>query len=188
MVTVMRTLAAAGLFIGAGIGVAAPAAADQPVEGNYTYTEAGYPQATWTFSPTCVPVCQASSPECTRPFGAGGPTGCTLHMSSSTPEHINRDERQMNFGGTMRVVNDVWSLTTPQPEGVQCPDGSYAVSTDTYAFDDATLTGTHTVTWTPQCGLQAGMTKTPFTLSYAGPLDAPVTRYPLQCSPFGICS
>jgi hypothetical protein len=188
MISVTRALAAAVLFVGAPVGLAVPAAADQPMEGSYTYNEAGLPPATWTFSPTCVPVCAVSSPECTRPFGAGGPTGCDLHMSSSTPAHINRDEREMNFGATARIVNGMWSFTYPQPEGVRCPDGSYALSTDTYAFDDATLTGTHTVTWTPQCGMQAGMTKAPFSLSFIGPLPAPVTRYPLQCSQFGICS
>jgi hypothetical protein len=91
------------------------------MEASYTFSEVGLPSATWTFSPTCVPVCPVSSPECTRPF------------------------------------------------------------------DDATLSGTHTVTWTPQCGMPAGMTKTPFSLSFVGPLDAPVTRYPLQCNPFGVC-
>lgn len=109
-------------------------------------------------------------------------------MSSSTAQHINRDEREMNFGATARIVNGMWSFTYPQPEGVRCPDGSYALSTDTYAFDDATLTGTHTVTWTPQCGMQAGMTNTPFALAFNGPLPAPVTRYPpLQCNQFGVC-
>ncbi len=79
MVTVMRALAAAVLFISAPVGLAVPAAADQPMEGSYTYTEAGLPPATWTFSPTCVPVCPVSSPECTRPFGAVAPPGapCT---------------------------------------------------------------------------------------------------------------
>ncbi|WP_445165842.1 hypothetical protein ACTXG7_18370 [Mycolicibacterium sp. Dal123E01] len=187
MVTVIRWLAAAVLFIGAPVGLASPAAADQPMEGSYTYSEPGRPQATWTFSPTCVPVCPVSSPECTRPFGAGGPSGCTLHMSSATAAQVNRDEREMNFGGTARIVNGMWGLTTPKPEGVQCPDGSYALSTDTYAFDDASLSGTHTVTWTPQCGMAAGMTKTPFTLAFIAPLPAPVTRYPLQCNQFGVC-
>jgi hypothetical protein len=87
MVTVVRSLAAAVLGIGAAVGLAVPAAADQPVEGSYTYSEAGLPSANWTFSPTCVP---------------------------------------------------------------------------------------------------AGMTKTPFTLAFLGPLDAPVTRYPLQCDQFGV--
>jgi hypothetical protein len=187
MITVIRPLAAAALFIGAAVGLAVPAAADQPMEGSYTFSEVGLPSATWTFSPTCVPVCPVSSPECTRPFGAGGPSGCTLHMSSSTPAQINRDQRELNFGGTARIVNGLWDLTAPRPEGVRCPDGSYALSTDTFAFDDATLSGTHTVTWTPQCGMPAGMTKTPFSLSFIGPLDAPVTRYPLQCNPFGVC-
>lgn len=190
MGTVMRALGAAVLFVGFGPAVTTPppAAADQPLEGSYTYSEAGLPPATWTFSPTCVPVCHASSPDCTRPFGAGGPTGCTLHLSSSTPAQGSRGERTMNFGGTARIVNGLWSLNFPQPEGARCPDGSYAGSMDTYSFDDVTLQGTHTVTWTAECGMPAGLTKTPFTLAFLRPLDAPVTRYPLQCDQFGICS
>lgn len=188
MGTVMRALAAAALFTGFGIGVPSTALADQPIEGTYSYAEPGMPAATWSFSPTCVPVCHASSPECTRPFGAGFPSGCTLHLGSSTPAQTTRDERLLNFGGTARIVNGLWSLTYPQPEGARCPDGSYAPSTDTYAFDDATLTGTHTSTWTAECGMAAGLMKTPFTLAFVAPPPAPITRYPLQCDQFGICS
>ncbi len=82
----------------------------------------------------------------------------------------------------------MWSLTYPQHEGVRRPDGSYAPSNDTYAFDDATLTGTHTVTWTAECGMAPGLIRKPFTLAFLAPLPAPVTRYPLQCDQFGICS
>jgi len=70
---------------------------------------------------------------------------------------------------------------------VACPDGTTAASTDTYAFDDVSLTGTHTNIHGDICGLQPAMTKTPFTLAFQGPLASPVDRYPLDCNEIGQC-
>jgi hypothetical protein len=73
-----------------------------------------------------------------------------------------------------------------KPEGFLCPDGSTAPTLNTYAFDDATLTGTHTSTHDAVCGVPPSMIKTPFTLSYEHPLPIPVERYPLVCEPAGL--
>ncbi len=41
-------------------------------------------------------------------------------------------------------------------DGVSCPGGGTAPSTETYAFDDETITGTHTSLHGAVCGIAAG--------------------------------
>ena len=85
------------------------------------------------------------------------------------------------------MTSDLWTFQVGKSNGVACPDGSTAASTDTYAFDDVSLTGTHTSIHGDVCGLQPAMTKTPFTLAFQGPLPNPVDRYPLDCNEIGQC-
>ena len=92
-----------------------------------------------------------------------------------------------NFVGRARLTSDLWTFQVDKSDGVSCPDGSTAASTDTYAFDDVSLAGTHTSIHGDICGLQPAMTKTPFTLAFQGPLPNPVERYPLDCNEIGQC-
>jgi hypothetical protein len=100
---------------------------------------------------------------------------------------ISRSEKMANFVGRARLASDLWTFQVAKENGVACPDGTTAPSTDTYAFDDVSLTGTHTSIHGDICGLQPAMTKTPFTLAFQGPLPNPVERYPLDCNEIGQC-
>ena len=68
------------------------------------------------------------------------------------------------------------------PDGVSCPGGGTAQSTETYAFDNETLAGTHTTLHGAVCGLQSDMKKQPFSLTLTGPPPSPIERYPLRCN------
>jgi hypothetical protein len=174
IMTITRGLSAAVIVAGVALGSASPAWAAEPMDGVYTFTAGGDPPATWTIYSTCVPVVG----DLRVPLYLA--VGCTLHVASSTPNRISQQERAANFTENARLVSDRWSLTVDKPEGVLCADGSTAPSTDTYSFDDATLTGTHTITHNAVCGMQPGVSKEAFTLTFLGPPPIPVARYPLQ--------
>jgi hypothetical protein len=150
-VTLARVLAAAVMFAGLAVRMAIPAEAADPIDGVYVYHQDGVPPLQWSIYSTCVR------------------DGCVLHITNS------------KFAGDARNVSDLWSLTVPLKDGVKCPDGTTGPSTNTYAFDDATLTGTVTVTHNTVCGMQPDVTKMPFTLSFQSPLSIPVDRYPYTC-------
>ena len=63
---------------------------------------------------------------------------------SSTPEQISRADKLQNFSGRARMASMLWTFKVDQADGVSCPGGGTAPSTETYAFDDETITGTHT--------------------------------------------
>jgi hypothetical protein len=160
--------------------LASPASADQVMEGIYTYTEEGQPSATWTIYPSCVPVVG----DLREPLYL--PVACRLHVTSSTSSKINHALEMLNYSSDAVLTGGRWTATITKPEGVLCQDGSTDKSIETYAFDDVTLTGTHTVTHSAVCGLPSAVIKTPFTLTYQGPLPMPVERYPLDCEPGGL--
>ena len=83
--------------------------------------------------------------------------------TSATSSKITHELNSLNWGGDARLTGGRWTLTTNKVDGFLCPDGSTAPTVDTYAFDDVTLTGTHTSLHNAVCGEPAGMTKTPFT-------------------------
>jgi hypothetical protein len=183
-VTVACALAAAAVLVGATVGPASPARADDTMSGLYTYTQAGLPQSSWTITPICVPVVG----DLRQPLYL--PVGCTLHVASATSSQVTDELRQQNFGGDARLTNGLWTIVMNKPNGMVCPDGSTAPTVDTYAYDDATLQGTHTSTHGEVCGMQPGLTKVPFTLQFNGPLPFSFDPYPLRCDPGGlrICS
>lgn len=168
--TVARGLAAAVIFFaGVAVGSASPAWADEPMEGIYGFNQAGVVPSTWTITPSCVPG------------------SCTLSVSASPPAEISDPERLLTYSGTAELTGGRWTFVVPLLNGVLCPDGSRAASTEIYAFDDVTLTGTHTSSHAAVCGIQPGLTKTPFTLTYLGPLPNPINRYPLYCPTLTWC-
>jgi hypothetical protein len=187
-VTISRGLAAAAAMTVVAVGTSIPAQAlGPPPDGMYTLTEAGVPQTTWKISALCdAPSRQRAIPDFTDPVVAADL--CALNVASTTAKAAtSRSEKMANFVGRARLTSDLWTFEVGKPNGVACPDGSTAASTDTYAFDDVSLTGTHTSIHGDVCGLPPAMTKTPFSLAFAGPLAVPVDRYPLDCNEIGQC-
>jgi hypothetical protein len=186
-VIISRGLTAAAVMTLVALQTASPAKAlGPPPDGMYTFSEAGAPAVTWKISALCdAPSRQRAIPDFTDPLVAMNL--CALNVASTTPRVISRQEKLANYVGRARVTNDLWTFQVPRPDGVACPDGTTAASTETYAFDDVSLTGTHTSIHGDVCGLQPAMTKTPFTLAFQGPLPNPVERYPLDCNEIGQC-
>jgi hypothetical protein len=186
-VIISRGLTAAAVLTLATAGTAAPAKAlGPPPDGMYSLSEAGVPATTWKITALCdAQSRQRAIPDFTDPVVAADL--CALNVSSTTPRVISRQEKMANYVGRARLTSDLWTFQVPKPDGVACPDGSTAASTETYAFDDVSLAGTHTSIHADVCGLQPAMTKTPFTLAFQGPLPIPVERYPLDCNEIGQC-
>ncbi|MBV9640372.1 MAG: hypothetical protein JO330_12545 [Mycobacteriaceae bacterium] len=159
---IIRALGAAVIAAGLGVAWASPASAGETMQGLYTYNEPGVTPSTWTIYPTCVPA------------------GCVLHVSSTTPDR-GPESDDPPYSGDARTVNGIWTMSVNKIDGFTCPDGSKAASTDVYRFDDATLNGTHTVTHGPVCGLQPGLTRGSFGLTFQGPIPFPVNQDPLIC-------
>ncbi|MGE2717982.1 hypothetical protein ACQI4L_28305 [Mycolicibacterium litorale] len=174
MTTLTRVIAAAVLALGAAVGAAGPAQADQQaLEGVYTYTQ---PEngltGEWTIFPSCVPTVG----DLREPLYL--PVGCRLHVQAFPGVK----------GGDAVMTNGVWAYDTTIADGVTCSDGSPLQLTEIYEFNTDTMTGTRTATHPPGCNgeLPATMIRTPFTLAYKGPLNTPVDRYPLICEPGGL--
>ena len=166
----LRGLATAALLASAALGSAAPAQADQLLQGIYDYTPQQGDSGTYEIWPSCVPVVG----DLREPLNP--PVACRLHMSPS--EGLT--------GGDATLSGGVWQWTTPKHEGMQCPDGSWAPTVETLEFDDLTMTGTRSIKHTDVCGLAPGIINVPFTMSYKGPLPLPVEQYPLYCEPAGL--
>lgn len=185
----MRRLAA--ILLGAtlaAVGLAAPAQAIlPPVDGYYTFDEAGLPSAKWQLQSVCIqPNGTRAQPDYTDQTVQT--LGCVVVVGSTTPQLLTYQEKLVNFSGRARLAGNMWSFDVDQPEGVTCPDGSYARSTDTYAFTapdpngPPSLTGTHTSIHDAVCGLQPAMTKAPFTLTFTDVMDPGVVhRFPALC-------
>ncbi len=184
---ISRGLTAAAAMALVAVGTASPARAlGPPPDGLYTFSEAGVPPSTWKISALCdAPSRQRAIPDFTDPVIAADL--CALNVVSTTARVISPAEKLANYSGRARLTSDLWTFQVSKANGVSCPDGSTATSTDTYAFDDVTLAGTHTSIHDAVCGLQPGMTKTPFTLAFQSPLPVPVERYPLDCNEIGQC-
>jgi len=188
MAIISRGLTAAAAMTLVAVGTSVPASAlGPPPDGMYTFTEPGVPAATWKIAALCdAPSRQRAIPDFTDPVIAADL--CVVNVTSTTARApINRADKMANFTGRARLTSDRWTFQVGKENGVACPDGSAAQSTDTYSFDDVALTGTHTSIHGDVCGLQPAMTKTPFTLAFQGPLPAPVDRYPLDCNEIGQC-
>ncbi len=189
---IRRALAAgAGVFSAVAIGIALesgnPARAiGPPADGTYTYNEAGVSGATWTISALC------DQPSGTRNMNDYSDPivfamQCALNIVSSTPEQISAADKLQNFSGRARMSSMLWSFKVDKADGVSCPGGGTAPSTETFAFSDETMSGTHTTMHGAVCGMEPAMKKTPFSLQMAGPPPSPVQRYPLQCNNIAIC-
>jgi hypothetical protein len=191
-VNLRRGLAAgAGICSAVALGIAVdsgdPAhAVAPPPDGNYSFLQAGVSGVTWTIAALCDQVNGSryykdySNPDIQADF-------CALNIVSSTDEQISRQDKLQNYSGRARLVSGRWTFQVGVADGVSCPGGGTGPSTETYAFDDGSLAGTHTSLHGAVCGLQPSMTKQPFSLQLSGPPPSPVQRYPLQCNDIAIC-
>jgi hypothetical protein len=187
-----RVLAAgAGIFSTVAIGIALdsgdPAhAVGPPADGTYNFNEAGVSGVTWTITALC------DQPSGTRNMNDYSDPivfamNCALNVVSSTPEQISRADKLQNFSGRARMSSMLWSFKVDKADGVSCPGGGTAPSTETYAFSDENMSGTHTSLHGPVCGMQPEMKKQPFSLQMSGPPPSPIQRYPLRCNEFAMC-
>jgi hypothetical protein len=191
-VNLRRGLAAgAGVFSAVAIGIALesgePAhALGPPPDGTYTYNEAGVSGVTWTVTALCDQVNGSryykdySNPDIQADF-------CALNIVSSTNQKISRQDKLQNYSGRARLVSQRWTFKVDVADGLSCPGGGTGPSTDTYAFDDGSLSGTHTSLHGAVCGLEPAMSKQPFSLVLNGPPPSPIQRYPLQCNDLAMC-
>lgn len=182
IMTIIRALAVAVVFASVAMGSASPAHAIEPLpDGLYSYTEPGLTPSTWKVSSLCTltPALDRPDPAADTQTANGCVQGISNFVAPSVIDH--HQGRVAAYSGSSQVTAGQWKFTVKKSEGTTCPDGSYAPSVDTYAFDDVTLTGTHTSAHDEVCGLQPGLTKQPFTLAFLRPLDAPIERYPLVC-------
>jgi hypothetical protein len=191
-VKLRRSLAAAaGVCSVVAFGIAlesgSPArAVGPPPDGNYSYNEAGVSGATWTVTALC------DQPSGTRNMNDYSDPivfamNCALNIVSATPEHISAADKLQNFSGRARMSSMMWSFKVEKADGVSCPGGGTAPSTDTYAFSDESMSGTHTSMHGAVCGMQPGMNKQPFSLQMTGPPPSPIQRYPLYCNGIAMC-
>ncbi|WP_072490153.1 hypothetical protein, partial [Mycobacterium tuberculosis] len=157
-----------------------------PPDGSYSFNQAGVSGVTWTITALC------DQPSGTRNMNDYSDPivwafNCALNVVSTTPQQITRTDRLQNFSGRARMSSMLWTFQVNQADGVACPDGSTAPSSETYAFSDETLTGTHTTVHGAVCGLQPKLSKQPFSLQLIGPPPSPVQRYPLYCNNIAMC-
>ncbi len=189
---IRRGLAAgAGVVSAVALGIALesgdPASAvAPPPDGDYSFSQAGTSGVTWTITTLCDQVNGSryykdySNPDIMADF-------CALNVVSQTASQVSRQDRVQNFGGRARLVSGLWTFQVTVADGVSCPGGGTGTSTETYAFDDETLAGTHTSLHGAVCGLQPEMSKQPFSLQLTGPPPSPIERYPLQCNDIAMC-
>jgi hypothetical protein len=187
-----RLLAAgAGVFSAVALGIALesgdPASAvGVPANGNYSFNQAGVSGVTWTITALCdQPSGTRNQADYSDPVTFA--FQCALNIVSATPEQITRADKLQNFSGRARLSSVLWTFKLDQADGVSCPGGGTAPSTETYSFDDATMTGTHTSLHNAECGLEPSMSKQPFSLQLVGPPPSPIQRYPLYCNTIAMC-
>lgn len=173
--------------LGMAVDTASPAyAIGPPPDGTYNLNQAGVSGATWAISALCVqPSGTRNMNDYSDPIVIA--MNCALNIVSTTPANNTRAEHLQNFSGRARMSSMLWTLQVSKAEGLVCPGGSFAPTSETYAFSDETLTGTHTTLHGAVCGLQPEMTKEPFSLSLVGPPPSPVERYPIDCNEIAIC-
>jgi hypothetical protein len=173
----IRTSAAAAVFGVAAFGIstfgfAAPAHADQVMQGIYTYTQDDGLTGTFTIYPICTPTVG----DLRVPLEL--PVACTMHVQAAPAASLQ--------GGDARLTGALWTYQKPIKDGLTCPDGSTAPTIETYKFDDITMTGTRSIAHNADCGMAPGITNHNFTLAFKDPLPVPVDRYPLNCEPAGL--
>lgn len=116
MGTIARVVGAAAVLAGAALGTASPSAAEQVMEGIYTFNTEGSPSAEWTIYPICVPTVG----DLREPLEL--PVACTLKIVSATSGKQTFELNNLNWGGDARLTGGMWTLTTNKSDGFMCPD------------------------------------------------------------------
>lgn len=172
--TFKRIAAATALTIACASGLntwtAAPAQAEPVMQGVYNYLQEGLGHETWSIYPSCVPTVG----DLREPLELA--VACRLHVETT----------RGTKGGDARLAGGQWVYSTDVLEGLQCADGTWAKTNETYKFDDVSLTGTRSVSNNADCGLAPAVHTFPFTLKYDRPLPIPVDLYPLNCQTWGL--
>ncbi|MEO8815054.1 MAG: hypothetical protein ABI307_07555 [Mycobacterium sp.] len=178
MVKFARGLVAVAAAAATALGATAVAVADDPLpegalEGIYTFHQNGA-SATWKIYPLCVPTV--------------GPGRVPLQLAVGCKLQVESDGA-IGQSGAYRLAGGRWTYSIPLLAGKKCANGHTVATEETYQFDTA-LNGTYSQAHNAVCGGQPGIDKTPFTLTYVGPLPVPVNRYPLTCqdNPVHLCS
>lgn len=189
---IRRGLAAgAGVFSVVAMGIALesgdPArAVAPPADGLYNFDQAGVSGVTWQVTALCDQVNGSryykdySNPDIMADF-------CSLNVVSYTNERTTRADKLQNYSGRARLTNGLWTFQVGKADGVSCPGGGTGESSETFAFDNETMAGTHTTLHGAVCGLKPAMTKQPFSLRLIGPPPSPIQRYPLYCNDIAMC-
>lgn len=157
-----------------------------PPDGNYSYNEAGVSGVTWTVTALC------DQPSGTRNMNDYSDPivfamQCALNIVSFTDERISAADKLQNFSGRARMSSMLWSFKIDKADGVSCPGGGTAPSSETWSFSDETMSGTHTTLHGAVCGMEPAMKKVPFSLTLTGPPPSPVERYPMYCNGIAMC-
>jgi hypothetical protein len=189
----VRRVMAAGAGIVSAVAVAIALESEDPAravapppDGTYVYNEAGVSGVTWTVSALCDQVNGSryykdySNPDIMADF-------CALNIVSVTPEQIRSQDKPQNFSGRARLTGGLWTFKVDKTNGISCPGGGTGASSETYAFDNETFAGTHTILHGSVCGMEPDMKKQPFSLQLVGPPPSPIERYPLQCNDLAMC-
>jgi hypothetical protein len=189
----IRRLLAAGAGIVSAVAIAIVLESEDPAravapppDGTYVFNQAGVSGVTWTVSALCDQVNGSryykdySNPDIMADF-------CSLNIVSTTPEQIRSADRLQNFSGRARLTGGLWTFKVDKTDGVSCPGGGTGPTTETYAFDNETFAGTHTILHGAVCGMEPDMKKQSFSLQLVGPPPSPIERYPLQCNDIAMC-
>lgn len=179
----IAAVVAAGIVVESGEPARAVA---PPADGVYAFNGPG-PGTTWTIGVLCDQVNGSryykdySNPDIMADF-------CALNIVSATPgAPISTAEKMANFSGRARLTGGLWTFKVDKAEGVSCSGGGTGPSSETYAFDNETMAGTHTIMHGAVCGLQPEMKKEGFSLAMVGPPPSPIERYPLRCNDIAMC-
>ena len=179
----IAAVVAAGIVVESGEPARAVA---PPADGVYAFNGPG-PGTTWTIGVLCDQVNGSryykdySNPDIMADF-------CALNIVSATPgAPISTAEKMANFSGRARLTGGLWTFKVDKAEGASCSGGGTGPSSETYAFDNETMAGTHTIMHGAVCGLQPEMKKEGFSLAMVGPPPSPIERYPLRCNDIAMC-
>lgn len=186
-VRLARLLMVLAFGIATGVGFASPASAvAPPADGTYRLIEEGGGEVAWKLAAVCV---QASGTRIQSDYT--DPTiqaeGCTLNVASSTPDILKHNDKIQNYTAFAQLADGQWTFIHARPQGMTCPDGSYAPTQEKYVFNDETLTGVHTTIYSAVCGGQPGLSRKPFSLQFLSPPSVPVERFPQYCDGFAHC-
>jgi hypothetical protein len=163
------TKAAAAVFLtGVGLGLAAPASAedaavpqilaDPNALGTYTFEASSGEASVWTVTP-----CKIDQLHC-------------VHVSATG------NKLREPFSGDAYWTVGSWIMFVDQPDAILCSDGRSEPGRNTYAWDATSLSGSASLFTAGACGQEGGSVSIPFDLTKTGGPprlpDAPVQYQP----------